>query len=208
MQSMIWNLEYKDKDENAKKDNEKKEKDKDKEDEKEKENEQTGQCLYSQVVAIAKAEGRKQSNELNREINLLIDMNPQSWKKLSNLIYINNKSKYAGVTRQDRIKNGLKMPPDMKYKELKRVSLKAKQFYPIRISDYQVYLSELLVRAHGINEFFQECVRGMIGKYIEKNKHCFRSGPVKAWARSVAKAQFDYSLGYDTIFPVLCFIFW
>ncbi|ETO20660.1 Ras guanine nucleotide exchange factor, partial [Reticulomyxa filosa] len=187
----------KDKEKNKDKDKEKKKKeneDNGDSDEDEEENEKKGNDIYwSKIKTLCDEQRYKEMIVYQNTLKKEIDSNEEkfaeicSWK-CSNVIspkYLNKKSNW----RQDAFPNGVKC--HLSEQDLLQMSLKSRDvtFRPKHTYDFDLYLTELLSRAHEVDEQFQTLTK----RIFNKCKGCsFLSGPIKTHERCKMKAQVEY----------------
>ncbi|ETO31745.1 hypothetical protein RFI_05374, partial [Reticulomyxa filosa] len=186
--------------EEEEKENEKNTKSKEKDKKTEGDDNNSG-LMLDELHTIAKAEMNHGSNMLEQVMKVLIEENDKSeqcWQKITEYQYKNPVYRGKQQIRQDAIPEGLQC--DVESTELQQVSLMSKSYnYDAKYEyDYNNYVSQLCIRAHSLNEPFQEAVQTLFKDQLEKKLVKFTAGPVKTVQRVREKA-FNYYR--DSQFP-------
>ncbi|ETO13131.1 hypothetical protein RFI_24241 [Reticulomyxa filosa] len=144
--------------------------------------------LYEVIKDYAESESKRGLEVGDAQIRTVMSKSKNEWEELTKLSYQNARYKSEVSCRQDKIKHGVK--PGINASQLEYIDTFCQDstFKSSDTYDYNIYLSELITRAHLLNNSFQEVMQAVYSDDPDRVKF----GPVKSMRRCVEKAQIEY----------------
>ncbi|ETO23922.1 hypothetical protein RFI_13238, partial [Reticulomyxa filosa] len=132
--------------------------------------------VFEELHVVAKQQLDRGSNWVEASMKEMLQKNDksvQSWQKVVEYQYKTSVYRSKKQWRQDCIPEGLQC--DMESNQLEQVSLLSKSYeYDAKFEyDYNNYISQLCIRAHSLNEPFQEAVQALFKEQIDAKKVSF-----------------------------------
>ncbi|ETO28171.1 hypothetical protein RFI_08959 [Reticulomyxa filosa] len=149
------------------------------------------QIKWQQIKDLCDAQTLKQIHSFQRQLKEEINHNEQVFAQICHWKYTDILSQFKDkhAWRQDSDLNGLHSR--LNEMELLQIQLKSNnvEFHPKHAYDFDVYLNELIARAHELNDPFQQQMQSI----FQDCQGClFESGPIKTFDRCKIKAQTEY----------------
>ncbi|ETO14994.1 hypothetical protein RFI_22376 [Reticulomyxa filosa] len=157
---------------------------------------------WEEIRKLCESQSFKHTNQFHEEINAEISKFEQEYRKLVFFQWTSNKDNTAQKQTQEqkevKAKNKCRQDDDelgvqslISEKELLDVQINSGDvaFHPKHSYDFDVYLNDLLTRAHEMNRSYQT---EMANLFKGCQECTFSEGPIKTHERCKLKAQLDY----------------